>query len=69
MTMLLFIGGIIFFICAISGKLAQKVGGPVLLLFILAGMIFGSDGLFHIQFDDFGFAEEICSTALLFIMF
>lgn len=69
MTMLLFIGGIIFFICAISGKLAHKVGVPVLLLFILAGMIFGSDGLFHIQFDDFGFAEEICSTALLFIMF
>lgn len=41
----------------------------MLLAFIALGMLFGSDGLFKIPFDSFDFAGEICSSALIFIMF
>ena len=41
----------------------------MLLAFILLGMVFGSEGLVQIDFADFGFAETICSIALIFIMF
>ena len=41
----------------------------MLLAFILLGMLFGSDGLLRIPFDDYSFAEQICSAALIFIMF
>lgn len=41
----------------------------MLLAFILMGMVFGSDGLFKIPFDNYNFAEQICSIALIFIMF
>lgn len=33
------------------------------------GMAFGSDGIFKISFDNFVLAEQICSVALIFIMF
>lgn len=32
-------------------------------------MLFGSDGIFKIPFENYGFAEQICSAALIFIMF
>lgn len=37
--------------------------------FMALGMVFGSDGLVKIPFDDFAAAEQICSVALVFIMF
>lgn len=44
-------------------------GIPILLAFILLGMLFGTDGIWKIEFDNFRFAEQICSVALIFIMF
>ena len=41
----------------------------MLLAFIVLGMIFGIDGIFKIPFENYRFAEEICSIALIFIMF
>ena len=41
----------------------------MLLAFILLGMVFGSDGIFKIPFEDFKFAEQVCSVALIFIIF
>lgn len=41
----------------------------MLLAFIVLGMIFGSDGIFKIPFENYVFAEQICSIALIFIMF
>ncbi len=45
------------------------MGVPVLLAFIVLGMAFGTDGFFKIPFDNYHFAEQICSIALIFIMF
>lgn len=41
----------------------------MLLAFIALGMFFGSDGAVKITFEDFGLAENVCSIALIFIMF
>lgn len=55
--------------CVLCNKISAKLGIPTLLAFILLGMLFGSDGLLKIPFDNFQFAEQICSVALIFIMF
>ena len=41
----------------------------MLLAFILLGIFFGSDGVVKIEFGNYDFAEQICSAALIFIMF
>lgn len=59
----------ILLICISLSKISSKIGVPTLLVFIFLGMLFGSDGIFKIQFDNFAFAEQICSISLIFIMF
>ena len=55
--------------CILCNRISDKIGVPMLLAFILLGMVFGSDGLFKIHFDNFAIAEQVCSMALIFIMF
>lgn len=55
--------------CVLCNKLTNKIGVPMLLAFILLGVICGSDGIFKIHFDDFVFVEQTCTIALIFIMF
>lgn len=69
LTVYLLIAAVIIMICVALNKVSSKIGIPVLLTFILLGMVFGSDGIFKIKFDNFDFAEQICSIALIFIMF
>ncbi len=69
MSLYLLIIAIIIFLCLLLGRLSGKIGLPTLLLFIFLGMLFGCDGIFKIQFDNFSFAENICSISLVFIMF
>ena len=56
-------------LCVLFDKISARLGIPMLLAFILLGMLFGSDGLFKIEFEDFQFAEQFCSIALIFIIF
>lgn len=60
---------VVIFMCILLNKVSSKLGVPMLLAFILLGMFFGSDGIVKIPFDNYGFAQEICSIALIFIMF
>lgn len=60
---------LIIVVCIAAGKLSYKLGLPSLLMFIVLGMLFGSDGIFKIPFDNYTFAEQICSYALIIIMF
>lgn len=69
MANLLILTGVIIIICVICNKISFKIGVPVLLGFIVLGMLFGSDGIFRIHFDNFVFAEQACSVALIFIIF
>lgn len=61
--------GLILLICISSSKILYKFGVPMLLIFIVLGMIFGSDGLVGIYFDNYDLTSMICSLALVFIMF
>ncbi|MGE4548046.1 MAG: potassium/proton antiporter [Intestinibacillus sp.] len=56
-------------LCVASSKLLYRFGVPTLLIFLMLGMLFGSDGLGLIDFGDFALAREICSAVLIFIMF
>lgn len=60
---------VIILLCILAEKFSDKFGLPALILFMFIGMVFGSDGIFGIAFDDFSLAENVCSIALVFIMF
>ncbi|MBR5543045.1 MAG: potassium/proton antiporter [Oscillospiraceae bacterium] len=57
------------FLCVVFNRISHRLGVPVLLAFIVLGMLFGSDGIVKIPFDNYAFAEDICVFALIFIMF
>lgn len=69
MTVFLLLAAVVILACVMLDRVSDRLGIPVLLAFILLGMFFGSDGVVRIPFDDFAFAERICSIALIFIMF
>lgn len=69
MTTYLLVTAIVIFACVFLNKVSDRLGIPTLLAFILLGMAFGSDGIFKIPFDNYSFAEQICSVSLIFIMF
>ena len=60
---------VIILVCLMLRKAFGKLGMPMLLAFILLGMVFGSDGLFKIYFDNYAIAEQVCSFALIFIIY
>lgn len=65
---LLLCAAVIILSIAASG-LSHRFGMPVLVLFMLLGMVFGSDGLFKISFDSYEIAKDVCTIGLVFIMF
>lgn len=69
MTVSLLLAAVIILVCIASSRLSGRLGVPALLIFIVLGMLFGSDGILKIPFDNYNFAEQICSIALIFIMF
>ena len=69
MAIFLLLGAMVILFCIIGNKISTRIGIPMLLFFIVLGMIFGSDGLLKIAFSDYAIAEQICSAALIFIMF
>lgn len=69
MTLQLLITAFIILCCIFGSKISMKFGLPTLLLFILLGMAFGSDGFFKIPFDNYVFAQNISSAALIIIIF
>lgn len=69
MNNLLIISAIVIVLCVMFNKISSKIGIPMLLFFILLGMVFGTDGIFKIDFGNYNLANDICSTALIFIMF
>lgn len=59
MTTALLIVALVIIVCILCNKITSKLGIPMLLAFILLGMVFGSDGIFKIPFEDFKFAEQV----------
>lgn len=69
MNLYLLFCAIVLLVCVLFGRFSSKAGVPALLLFMVIGMMFGSDGIFHINFENYNLAEQICSIALIYIMF
>lgn len=69
MTYVLLMTSIVIIACILTNKISSKAGMPTLMAFIVLGMFFGSDGAVKIPFENFAFAEQICSVGLIFIMF
>ena len=56
LNLILILAGIVLLVCIFSNRVTNKVGIPMLLVFIIVGMLFGSDGIFKIEFSDYAFA-------------
>jgi len=65
----LFLVSVVIITCVMFNRLTSEFGVPTLFVFIVIGMLFGSDGIFKISFHNYKFAEQICSIALIIIMF
>ena len=65
---MLLIGSVLFFISMLVGKAGHRFGVPVLLLFLLVGMVFGSDG-FGLEFQNLQIAQTIGTICLSIILF
>ena len=69
MIKLMIICALVLLMCVTSTKILYKFGVPILLIFIVLGMFFGSDGVVGIYFDNYDLANKISAIALIFIMF
>lgn len=69
LNVVLLLIGLLILIGSLSSKFSARVGMPVLVLFMVVGMVAGSEGLFGIEFEDYAFANSIASVALALILF
>ena len=53
MTSALLILSFVLILCIMLTKVSSRLGMPMLLAFMILGMLFGSDGIFKIPFDDY----------------
>lgn len=67
MNLLLIVGALIIFTCIFLNKVSSRLGIPVLLLFILLGVVLGWHDEVSIETTER--AGDICTVALIFIMF
>lgn len=66
---LILVVGILLFLGIISSKLSASFGVPVLVLFLLLGMLAGSEGIGGIAFENYQLAHGIGTLALAMILF
>ena len=66
---ILLVGSLLLLVSIFAGKTSYKFGVPTLLLFLVIGMLAGSDGIGGIRFDDPKLAQFIGIVSLNFILF
>jgi cell volume regulation protein A len=66
---LILVAGILLLLGIASSKLSARLGLPVLVLFLLLGMVAGSEGLGGLAFEDYQLAHGIGTLALALILF
>jgi len=67
-TILLWVA-VLIFVSAVSSKLSDRFAIPALLLFLVIGMLAGSEGIGGLHFDNAQLAKSIGVIALIFIIF
>lgn len=68
-ALILILVALVIMLCVWLNHISSRVGIPALLAFILLGVLFGSSGLMPVNFDSYETAEQICSVALIFMIF
>jgi potassium/hydrogen antiporter len=69
-TALLLVGlGALMCVSALFSRASGRFGVPVALVFLLIGILAGSEGLGHIPFEDYGLAFRLGTVALVLILF
>jgi cell volume regulation protein A len=63
------ITAVLLIVSVFANQLAEKINFPALLLFLLVGMLAGSEGIGGIQFDNAAVANAVGTLALAFILF
>jgi cell volume regulation protein A len=66
---MMFVFALLIIVSLFSLKLANRLNLPILLVFLLAGLIAGSDVLNLIYFDDMLLTQQIANLALIFVIF
>lgn len=61
--------GALLVVSVLASRISERFGAPLLLVFLLIGMLLGEDGLGQIQFDETGAAFLVASLALAVILF
>ena len=68
-TLILLIGALVLFISIGLNNISTRLGIPALLAFLLLGAIFGFTDVIPFKMEDFQFTHNVCTCALIFIMF
>ena len=68
-TLAILIGGTLLLLSLFASKLGGRLGLPGLLLFLIIGMLAGSEGPGGIAFDDYALTQFVGTVALAFILF
>lgn len=66
---LILLGGVLLVLGILSSKLSSRVGLPVLVLFLLVGMLAGSEGVGGLDFENYAVAHGVGTIALVLILF
>lgn len=68
-ALVLTVFGLLMAFSVLFTRALDRAGVPVVLLFLVLGMLGGSEGLGGVAFDDFAFAFRIGTVALILILF
>lgn len=66
---LILVAGLLFLISILASVLSPRLGVPLLLVFLIVGMLAGEDGPGGLQFHDFGLANLAGTAALAVVLF
>jgi cell volume regulation protein A len=68
-ALLLAVAGLLIGSSVLFSRASHRIGVPIALLFLLVGMLAGSEGIGGIAFEDYRFAFRVGSLALALILF
>jgi cell volume regulation protein A len=66
---LIFVGALLIVLSVLAGMVSSRLGAPLLLIFLVLGMLAGEDGILGIHFSDYRSTFAVGSVALAIILF